>query len=216
MGQTVFKHSERVAQVANNAKKFAGAVYAAVHGDYADPDQRTRLLILYMSMAMEHHESIMMLLASGHLIGSATALIRPLTETMVRGLWTFYIATPEVVEKVASNKFDFKPFSSKIDDLERFHGKPGVFTPLKDKKNWNTLNGLTHSGIEQLGRRIQPNGLVDTLYDEDEILETIALPTATLCLFALGFCNAVGRHDERKRLADLYRALFKTYGDVAR
>ncbi|HEX6773832.1 MAG TPA: hypothetical protein VF126_17485, partial [Acidobacteriaceae bacterium] len=126
MGQTVFKHSERVAQVANNAKKFAGAVYAAVHGDYADPDQRTRLLILYMSMAMEHHESIMMLLASGHLIGSATALIRPLTETMVRGLWTFYIATPEVVEKVASNKFDFKPFSSKIDDLERFHGKPGV------------------------------------------------------------------------------------------
>jgi hypothetical protein len=167
-----------------------------------------------MDLAMEHHQSIMMLLATGHLTGSAMALIRPLTETMVRGLWTFYIAKPEQVLKIAANRFDFRPLGSKIDDLERFHGNPGVFTPLKTKKNRETLNGLTHSGIEQLGRRLQLNGLVNTLYNEDEIVETIALPTATLCLLALGFCNAVGRHEERKRLMDLYRQLFATYGEV--
>jgi hypothetical protein len=58
------------------------------------------------------------------------------------------------------------------------------------------------------------NGLVDALYREEEIMEAIEFPTATLCMFALGFCTAVGRRAEGRAIADAYKQLFTTDGSA--
>src|SRR5690242_10409004 len=201
------QHPDGVNALGRKASTLRIAISKAVHDDYDGLAQRHQLLILYMSMALEHFDAIFVLLYTGKLIGSAMALLRPLVEASVRALWIVFVATDQQVEAVATDTHKFQVFDTLIADLDRSLGNKSTFAGLGGK-NWKALCGLTHTGAEQLARRLRPEGIVDIPYDEGEIIDIMQYAAAAIFMFALGFCGAMQRVDQRRSLISLYDRLF--------
>lgn len=173
-------------------------------GNHDEFSGRARLLSGYVSVAQQHHDAIMVLI-NFNLIGSAFALMRPLMETGTRGTWAFYKATDEQWFKIANNKFKFKSMGEMLDDLELVHDAGGLFSSLKNE--WNLLCGLTHGGMEQVSRRVSPEGIVQR-YKLEEIIGAMEYATGIWVLFALSFLTVMGKGQERVEIWSLYRTIF--------
>ncbi|HHF0484579.1 TPA: DUF5677 domain-containing protein, partial [Vibrio antiquarius] len=103
----------------------------------------------YYSICMEHYRSILTLLEL-QLYSSASALLRCLFESYVKGLWFYYCSDAKDIDRLRRDKFE-KPFGALVSEIEETKGK-GLSTAKKHL--WRTLNGLTHSGAGQVSRRI--------------------------------------------------------------
>jgi hypothetical protein len=198
-------HPERVLQTGRNAALMHAEIFNNVADDY-ETNNRGRLLIAFMSLALEHQDSILYLLSTGKHAGSALALLRPLLDTAVRGLWFHYLTTDEQIHKFEQGLTKPPKFGPMIDALENATGNPGLFASLKD--HWNALCDLTHSGIGQLGRRVMADGSIDVAYDEGEMIEALQVATSTLTMFAMFFCSIMQRETQRSQIAARYKDLF--------
>ena len=105
--------------------------------------------VLFHSMALEHHRAIICLIEN-HLIGSASSLLRCQFESYVKGLWFWNCGTEKDFELFRKDKFSLI-FRKLVSDIEEKCEK-GISKPKLEY--WGTLNSLTHSGAEQLSRRI--------------------------------------------------------------
>ncbi|KJQ88405.1 MULTISPECIES: DUF5677 domain-containing protein [Vibrio] len=103
----------------------------------------------YYSICMEHYRSILNLLEL-RLYSSASALLRCLFESYVKGLWFYYCSSEDDIALLRTDKFE-KPFGVLVKEIEEKKVK-GLSNAKKN--NWKTLNGLTHSGAGQVSRRI--------------------------------------------------------------
>ncbi|EDL70828.1 DUF6988 family protein [Vibrio campbellii] len=119
----------------------------------------------YYSICMEHYRSILTLLEL-QLYSSASALLRCLFESYVKGMWFYYCSGPKDIDRLRKDNFE-KPFGALVSEIEKEKGK-GLSTAKKIL--WRTLNGLTHSGAAQLSRRISGEVIgsnFDELFIED-------------------------------------------------
>lgn len=72
-------------------------------GKYAFPDDyRTSLVIGFISILIEHHEAVLLLVMS-EMVGSAFALGRPIVEGMYRALWLNVCATDEELNRLTDS-----------------------------------------------------------------------------------------------------------------
>ncbi|MBA7642435.1 hypothetical protein ES703_50128 [subsurface metagenome] len=72
------------------------------------------LLAAYTDLALEHHESIYLLI-DRKLYGSAFALVRPLFDTFYRAHWVCGCATKEQVHEICNNdSFQFPKMSDMV------------------------------------------------------------------------------------------------------
>ncbi len=161
---------------------------------------RTLLALAYAAITLEHQYAILTL-SRNNIRGSALALLRPQVETAFRGLWAIKCATDDQLEKTGQG--DDKSFPhfgemAKILDTAYGFGADGYFQGIA--QGWRALCGLTHSGLEQLGRRFQEDGSVGPNYPDEQIAGLLHFsPTVTAALFVPVF-TLIGYQDKATAL----------------
>jgi hypothetical protein len=159
-------------------------------------------------MMMSHHEAILTLLTHNRLVGSAFTLFRPLVETAYRGLFTGFLATDEEVRKITKGDQPYGEWNKLAARLDEKFQYDGVFTMYAGPA-WKALCGYTHTGLEQLSSRIQPDGKVQPRYEVDEINELINSSTSALVLAVIPFLEAIKNPGASKSLSDFYVGLYR-------
>jgi len=151
-------------------------------------DLKTRMLLAYVDVSLEHHEGIW-LLKQSQLTGSAFAMVRPVFDSLFRALWINKVATEVQIEKASRDELEFPPMaklrenikesyreSSETDELELLEGLLGHL-----KKAWRFQCSYTHSGGRQVERRFTFSE-VKPRYSEGEITEALNLANVALLL----------------------------------
>jgi len=153
-----------------------------VYGLEISADERTRIAASCHDVAMEHHKSII-LLVSHSLYGSAFALVRLIYEAYIRGVWLHRCASNKEIERFKKGKID-KVFGVLITEIEGVEGyEIGTLSNVKET-SWNNMNSYTHSGFNQIARRITESS-IEPNYDEKEINQCIYFATVIGLMSAL-------------------------------
>lgn len=179
-------------------------IWGNIHGEHPSTN-KIRLLFLFLSVALEHQDSILLLLSAGNNTGSAFALMRPLIETSYRALWIYACASDEAVTAIETGKEPYPSFKAMADMVDEGCGLEGVVSRMKDA--WKMLCGYAHTGLEQFGRRLIGDVIAPD-YRIEEINEVIQVSTATTVVLAIACCRAVEHHKEADEIAQSYVQLF--------
>jgi len=169
---------------------------------------RDEIVIGLASLALEQISSVLLLLGTGNNNGSALALARPTVEAVLRAVWLYVGATDEEVFKARTgHKKAYKALSEMARDIDRLQQIDGTFEHLISEADG--LNGLTHGGLEQIGRRFDAAGDVVPSYDEGSVRACIRAVVNTGTTMLLILCR-MGITEEMAAQArvDEYQAAF--------
>ena len=79
--------------------------------------------------------------------GSALAMIRPLFEAYVRGMWLMHAATDVDIDRAGQDRFP-NDFNRIVTELEKSPlVSPDTFSSLKNQ-SWKRLCSFTHTGYQ--------------------------------------------------------------------
>ncbi len=113
---------------------------------------RSRVAVSLLHLSMEHQKAICVLVGCGNVNGSAFALLRPLFEGYVRGVWFSRCASDTEIESFISGN-DPPKINKLIEAIEKTPGyKHGALMREKDSL-WKALNDYTHGGSVQVKAR---------------------------------------------------------------
>jgi hypothetical protein len=150
--------------------QFVRNIHAIYNPDMKALDTKTTFLRGYVDIALEHHEAILLLIKT-KLFGSAFALVRPLIETMLRGLWINALATASQIEEASQDKDIFPAMSQMLAEIDQTYATGAFFQSFKGS-NWAAMCSYAHSGARQIARRFT-KGEVKPRYSDGEILEVL-------------------------------------------
>jgi len=150
-----------------------------LEGITTDPDDKFLFPGLFHSLVIEHHRSVIVL-CERQLYSSAASLMRCVFESYVKGLWFAEFAKEADFEKLRNDTFK-KDFHKLIKALEK---KNNNGLKIAKDSYWLNLNSLTHSGTEQLSRRIKDDQIVSN-FDEEFIQQMLSF-TNTYALLSFG------------------------------
>lgn len=166
----------------------------------AEPCKRSYLSGACLHASIEHGMAILVLVDED-LYGSALALIRLQFEAYVRGIWLAQCAGDNEVDRAGHD--DFPVINSMIASLE----KPGLLdsallSTIK-RDAWKPLNSLTHTGYQQIGPRLNKDG-IGSYFDDDQIRVALNWAEALTILCAVAFAGLA--KDDELALSALERA----------
>jgi hypothetical protein len=170
-------------------------------------DYRTVTVIGFISVLIEHQESVLLLVM--HYVGSASALVRPIVEGAFRGLWINLPATDQEVKKFNEKDKIELGFGELATALDAAYGM-GDFSQDFKTRTWKRLNSYTHGGMHQIGRRFVKHEVANN-YSEDEIYEITTTVTTMVLILTSFFLKKQGHVDS----GDEIQALLETYGPFA-
>ena len=134
---------------------------------------RSSLVLAYIAIELEHQRAISTLVRAG-LTGSGLALMRVQLEAALRGMWVNLIASDIQVDGISKRGDEpFPKFRVLVKQLDDAYGAQGWLESFADQ--WTTLNGYTHSGLEQLGMRFQADGNIAPNYPDGVISDLLTL-----------------------------------------
>ena len=120
-----------------------------------------------MTVLMQHHMSIRLLVKNGGLDASATALFRPYLEVGFKVLWMKYLAKPEQIRQIDEGDALFPPISKQLGT--KIAQKSGRDTYRRQLQDLHIVHDLTHGGPEQLHRQYTPKTGIRSGRDISEI-----------------------------------------------
>ncbi len=170
-------------------------------------DKRSLLVQGCFDVALEHQAAIA-LLDSSKLHGSMLALLRVLTEAVVRGLWLYHCASENNLAQFKKGKV--KSHGQLITEIENKIGDKNRTLSLMKKNSWNAMNEFTHTGYSQIVRR-HNIGTVGANYSEQDLSQTLAA-TGALGLLAASQLAAMGNKTD---VVDECIKMMKDYVDDA-
>jgi hypothetical protein len=161
---------------------------------------RNLLALAYAGTTLEHQYAILTL-SRNNIRGSALALLRPQTETAFRGLWTIKCATDDQIEAIDQKGAEpFPHFRDMAKMLDTAYGYDEFRLFQGIAQEWRALCGLTHSGLEQVGRRFLDNGSVGPNYPDDLLANILHFSASvTVALFIPVFV-LIGHQDRATSL----------------
>lgn len=172
-------------------------------GPSFETTNRLRVAISLLQLAIEHHQAIHVLVEQG-LNGSAFALLRPLYEAYVRGVWFHHCASDKQILSfltgIGTNLPDFGGLIAAIEKVDGFEG--GVLSDIK-KTAWKNMNDFTHGGAIQVKARNSRDEVVSNFLPE-HVKGILESATAFSLMASLAIASAV--KDET-----LSNDLFQTY-----
>ncbi len=171
------------------SKEYAEKIYFALDGRQIDMNNKKELIVTgFLSLSREHHSSIILLVEKG-VYSSAFALLRPLFESVYRGLWVSMVATDEELEKIYNEEYKFSPQLWKYaEDIDEKNETNTFHKRLKQKASF--LNGMTHGGIEQLVRQFSQNGnFVQPSFSDSDLRVLLKDINALIGIFLINYSN---------------------------
>lgn len=170
-------------------------------------DERSLLATGCFDVAIEHQAAIASL-HSVELFGSMFALLRVLTESLVRGLWLQKCATKDELDKFKKGRLS-KDFGMLVQEVEAAIGTPnGILTGFK-KLAWSSLNDFTHTGYIQISRRHLP-GQIKASYPNDDIQKALGVAGA----FGLVAAGALIEMSNKKERLPEYFERMTAYANI--
>jgi hypothetical protein len=167
-------------------------------------DHKTVWLLGSVEIALEHHQSIWLLIER-KLTGSAFALLRPLIDTVLRAHWINAVATEQQIEQASDDKDVFPKMSDMRDAVIQAYNADRFFRPLLSE--WAAMCSYTHSGAQQIARRFT-NGDVKPSYTDGEIAEVLYAATFALLLLMRTFFMSVGNQQAEADEVEALHAQF--------
>ncbi|HMT45360.1 MAG TPA: hypothetical protein PKA59_12460 [Chakrabartia sp.] len=132
--------------LAVKGKQMCGLIWDVIHEIEMPNSTRNMLSGQRYFLALEHLEGTLRLFES-QIFAPAFALLRPLTESFIKGAWLHLSATD--IEVIRFQKNGKTPHLSKlISDVEQTEIFSGGTLSRAHTANWNLLCGLTHGGPE--------------------------------------------------------------------
>ncbi|WP_054889506.1 hypothetical protein [Pseudomonas sp. NBRC 111118] len=155
----------------DRARSRAFEIAEALHGRHINTDLRSKLCAACFAISQQHHNSILILLSCNPpLQASAFALLRPLVESTIRGLWLCHVATDEAVESYvhSGTKLDMASMLMAVGKAVDVDAHGAIY------QHWGALSAYAHTGEHQVQRwllteNIEPN------YTESELAELVKL-----------------------------------------
>jgi len=175
--------------------------------EYPD-DYRTTVVIGFISILVEHHEAILLLIMRD-MVGSAFTLARPIVEGVFRGLWLNACATDEQVKRFIDKDEIKLSVGAMAEAIDPAYNAGDLFRGIK-KDAWDGLNSYTHTGMMQLGRRFTEHEVKNS-YTEGQIYEMTTTMTTCVLILISRFLAKQNQPDAAK----VIDALVETYGPVA-
>ena len=153
--------SERVTQSERNAiwvqDRIDGLAVSSV-----STGARQQWAVACWAAVIEHHHAIVLLTRAGR-YSSARALLRPLFEAYIRGVWLNVGATDHDVDVVRQDRFP--TFARMIDTIQATEKVRGDRLSELKAAWWGPMCSLTHTGFltpKDVGRP-EPTGMIDAL-----------------------------------------------------
>lgn len=165
----------------------------------AEPCRRSYLSGACLHTSIEHGFAILVLVDED-LYGSALALIRLQFEAYVRGMWLAQCASDSEVDKVGQD--EFPTINKMIASLEEPGRLDGALLSMIKGEAWKPLNSLTHTGYQQIGPRLNKDG-IGSYFDADQIRLALNWAEALTILCAIAYAGLA--KDDRLALAALER-----------
>jgi hypothetical protein len=166
---------------------------------------RTRLAAACHFTAMEHHCGISLLFSAGH-PAPALALLRPVFESYIRGVWLSDCATDsEIEEYTAGNWKRMPPIKALVERLEAIPTFDTGILSQSLSANWETMCGYTHTGIEQVGIS-SSNNAIERNCTSEQIDEALDFAGACAIMAALAIAALAENAALAKKLMGLAMA----------
>lgn len=161
--------------------------------------ERNRLSAACFRQALEHHEAVVHLVRRT-LFGSALALLRPLFEHYVRGIWLAKCASAADLQRFQNGTLE-RPVAAMLAAIE-FHevNDAGVLSEFRKDLSWSMADFL-RGGRARITRGDDRNSIVGD-HPGAEVGATVALAGAIGLLAASEVALLAGRHDIVSALAD--------------
>jgi hypothetical protein len=146
-------------------------------------DTKTRLLLGYVDISLEHHTAIWLLMERG-LTGLALALVRPVVDCWLRALWINAIATDQQIEQARLDKLRFPSIDRMLDEVKPVYSESDTVEDIDKlfqyvKRLWRRLSSYTHAGGYQVDRRFTGDQIKPS-YTDTEIVQAFNLPTMVM------------------------------------
>jgi hypothetical protein len=172
--------------------------------EYSYPNKKqhdkSRLLTAYFNLAIDFQKGIHFLI-SKNCCPSASALVRPLSDTYYRFLWVDKCAGEMDIERITNNPdYRFPAIVKMLSALDKAFGS-NVFKDNIILTAWNAMHGYTHPGLHQLGRQLLDNGDVGTNFTDDEKSEILESSNMIILLMAFFFSMSFDMKAEAERFA---------------
>jgi hypothetical protein len=193
-----------ITEIINNSESLIQWLDKELNGLAVPSDERPRLAVACLLVALEHQKAILLLVAN-KLFGSAFSLIRLEFESYVRGVWLQLCATDTEITKYKQDKLE-KSFQTLITEIENCEGfEEGILSSAK-KENYDAMNSFTHSGYLQAVRRIKGETL-EPNYTDEEIIELLNTANALGMLSALQIALLANRKELSIKMLDKMKLL---------
>lgn len=156
------------------AKQRAFEIAEALFGRHIEEGLRSRLSAACFAVSQQHHNSILILLSQNPpLQATAFALLRPLTESTIRGLWLSHVASDEQVETYvqAGTKLDMASMLISVGKAAGVNAHQAIY------KHWPSLSAYTHTGEHQVQRWLTTKH-IEPSYSTSELSELVNLSGA--------------------------------------
>ena len=183
---------DKVSVELSEACKLAAYLSVKLHDVSISDTLRNRIAGACFSVVLDHFDAVLMLLGrNSKLCSSAYALMRPIFESYIRGMWFLHCASDETIENFNKNKpYQLpKKIESLIEEVEqavRFEKQlSNIYT-----KDWSDLCDYAHTGLLQI-QRWNTSQAIEPNYPEDEILEVIRFTSALAVLTTVSVAQGV-------------------------
>lgn len=132
---------------------------------------------------------------------------RPLFEAYLRGMWLLHAASDDEVDAAGRDDFP-RDVNRLLDGVTRAGAGH-----LVDVKNawWSRLCSLTHTGFQQIGARLTPEGLGQN-YQKEEISQALGWADGISLMVVIALSTLAGDEDRAREALSKMQSLSQPHG----
>lgn len=161
-------------------------------------DQRSEAVFRFLSVALQHNHSILLLIEAGN-PSSASALLRCLSETCNRGIWVATVADPDQISAILKEEYKYGNIGQ---ILEKQYGI-GLGPEVRD-----FMHSHNHTGYEQLSRQFSTRGMIEPEFEPELLVGFIRSASALLVMISANAFAVVGRVDLANEMWNIFKLHF--------
>lgn len=159
-----------------------------LHNQSLPANLRNRVAGACLAVALEHQQAMVVLLGQDPpLCASAFALVRPVFESYLRGLWISHCASDRQVESFSKGGRppDAASLVFAVEKVGEFDGKQltAIYT-----KHWGALSSYTHTGGLQV-QRWNTAEAIEPRFEDTEVAEVLEFTAAIALLSAVSMAS---------------------------